>query len=46
MESGESEWPHMCAIFKTSGENNKTSFLAGGSLIAPGIILTAGHRTL
>ena len=38
------EWPHMCAIFKFgSGRRDKAVFLAGASLIAPGVVLTVAH---
>ena len=33
------EWPHMCAIFDSSGKQR----LGGGSLISKGIVLTAAH---
>eukprot|EP00095_Tigriopus_kingsejongensis_P012721 maker-scaffold43_size480169-snap-gene-1.16 protein:Tk12721 transcript:maker-scaffold43_size480169-snap-gene-1.16-mRNA-1 annotation:"hypothetical protein D910_11170" len=34
------EWPHICAIYWM---DNGQKFLCGGSLIAPGIALTAAH---
>ena len=33
------EWPHMCAIFDSSGKQR----LGGASLISKGIVLTAAH---
>merc|ERR1711863_254010 len=41
------EWPHMCAVLaeeQVSGESSKVNlYQCGGSLIAPGVILTAAH---
>ena len=38
----QSEWPHACILYekKSDGEH----FLGGGSLIAPGIVVTASHK--
>merc|ERR1711910_54634 len=38
-ESQFGEWPHMCAILQSSDD----SYKCGGSLIAPGVVLTAAH---
>merc|ERR1711936_1160445 len=38
-ESQFGEWPHMCAILHSSDD----SYKCGGSLIAPGVVLTAAH---
>ena len=35
------EWPHFCAILETVG--NLNYYRCGGSLIAPGVVLTAAH---
>jgi hypothetical protein len=35
------EWPYMCAIFLTNGAEQ--TFLAGASLIAPGVALSVAH---
>jgi len=40
-ESQFGEWPHMCAILKESEGINV--YQCGGSLIAPGVVLTAAH---
>merc|ERR1711936_392825 len=41
------EWPHMCAVLveeQVAGESSKVNlFQCGGSLVAPGIVLTAAH---
>ena len=40
------EWPHMCAVqevLKIGAVVTKDIYLAGGSLIAPNVILTAAH---
>merc|ERR1712165_527128 len=41
------EWPHMCAVLaeeQVAGESSKVNlYQCGGSLIAPGVILTAAH---
>ena len=39
------EWPHMCAIIKSRNIEDKKAqeFLAGASLISPGVLLTAAH---
>ena len=46
-ESQFGEWPHMCAVLaeeQVAGESNKVNlYQCGGSLIAPGIVLTAAH---
>lgn len=46
-ESQFGEWPHMCAVLEESIDeysgNVNNKFLCGGSLIAPGIVLTAAH---
>ena len=36
------EWPHMCAILLDNVASSNL-YVAGGSLIAPGVILTAAH---
>ena len=38
-ESQFGEWPHMCAVLHESVDH----FQCGGSLIAPGVLLTAAH---
>jgi hypothetical protein len=35
------EWPYMCAIFLSNGAEQ--TFLAGASLIAPGVALSVAH---
>merc|ERR1711962_602547 len=46
-ESQFGEWPHMCAVLSeegvTDGEGTVNLYQCGGSLIAPGTILTAAH---
>jgi len=44
-ESQFGEWPHMCAILHTTPVEEETINLyqCGGSLIAPGVVLTAAH---
>merc|ERR1711973_713869 len=44
-ESQFGEWPHMCAILHTTPLEEETINLyqCGGSLIAPGVVLTAAH---
>lgn len=45
-ESQFGEWPHMCAVLhkEPSAEGEGVNmYQCGGSLIAPGVILTAGH---
>merc|ERR1711910_44394 len=41
------EWPHMCAVLveeEVAGETSKVNlFQCGGSLVAPGVVLTAAH---
>ena len=39
------EWPHMCAILQLSqvGGREVNLYVGGGSLIAPGVLLTAAH---
>jgi len=34
----------MCGVFRKTPVYSVNDFLAGGSLIAPGIILTAAHK--
>jgi len=38
-ESQFGEWPHMCAVLQSPDD----SYKCGGSLIAPGVVLTAAH---
>jgi len=47
-ESQFGEWPHMCAVMhkepaEASSNDSANLYQCGGSLIAPGVILTAGH---
>merc|ERR1711936_178583 len=44
-ESQFGEWPHMCAILQSSDGQPEIdpSYKCGGSLIAPGVVLTAAH---
>jgi len=45
-ESQFAEWPHMCAVLHDKKDDNGEStnlYKCGGSLIAPGVILTAAH---
>ena len=39
------EWPHMCAVLNRTeiGGIEHSLYVCGGSLIAPNVILTAGH---
>ena len=39
------EWPHMCAVLNRTeiGGIEHSLYVGGGSLIAPNVILTAGH---
>ncbi|MCP3663431.1 MAG: serine protease, partial [Gammaproteobacteria bacterium] len=45
-ESQFAEWPHMCAVLHDKPDDNggtNNLYKCGGSLIAPGVILTAAH---
>jgi hypothetical protein len=45
-ESQFGEWPHMCAVLQEKVEPGKEPanlYKCGGSLIAPGVVLTAAH---
>ena len=42
------EWPNMCAIYisKEGTNASSSSYLAGASLIAPGIVITVTHHVM
>ena len=40
------EWPHMCGLYIMKPLSGDLSFLAGASLIAPGVLLTVTHRIM
>ena len=45
-ESQFGEWPHMCAVLQEKvqpGQEPANLYKCGGSLIAPGVVLTAAH---
>jgi secreted trypsin-like serine protease len=45
-ESQFGEWPHMCAVLNekvVAGQEPANLYKCGGSLIAPGVVLTAAH---
>ena len=42
LETQFGEWPHICAVVKRSKIGDE-EFVAGGSLIASNVILTAAH---
>ena len=44
-EAAYGEWPNMCVIYRkhTITDEENVEYLAGASLITPGILLTAAH---